>query len=279
MAKGKILVVGATGHVGAPLVTDLVARGEKVKAATRNATPVKGAEAVAFDLAKPETYAKALEGVDRVYLLVPGGTVDVLGLAGPFVAAAAKQKAKVVLQTAIGVDSSDEIPFRKLELALINSGTPYVILRPNWFADNFHTYWISGVKAGTIAVPAGTGKSAFIDVRDIAAAAAGALTSSAHDNQAFNLTGPKAHDYAEAAALISKSTGKPVTYKAIDDASFVAGLTGAGVPADYANFLAMIFGPVREGWTAATTDAVKKLAGKAPRSLETYIADHKAQLS
>ena len=106
---------------------------------------------MAFDLAKPETYAAALAGVDRVYLLAPGGTVDVVSLAQPLIEAAAKQKAKVVLQTAIGVDSSDEIPFRKLELALIASGTPYVILRPNWFADNFHTYWIHGVKAGTIA--------------------------------------------------------------------------------------------------------------------------------
>ena len=42
MAKGKILVVGATGHVGAPLVAELVARGEKVKAASRNANPGEG---------------------------------------------------------------------------------------------------------------------------------------------------------------------------------------------------------------------------------------------
>ena len=279
MAKGKILVIGATGHVGAPLVAELVARGEKVKAATRNATPVNGAEAVAFDLAKPETYSPALEGVDRAYLLVPGGHVDVEGLAKPFIATAAARKVKVVLQTAFGVDSSDDIPYRKVELALISSGTPYVIVRPNWFADNFHTYWVAGVKAGTIAVPAGTGKSAFIDVRDIAGAAAGALTSSAFDNQAFNLTGPKAHDYADAASIISKAIGKPVSYKAISDAEFVAGLTGFGVHADYANFLAAIFYPVREGWTAATTDAVQKLSGKAPRSLETYVADNKARLA
>lgn len=279
MAKGKILVVGATGNVGKPLVEQLIAKGEQVKAASRTATPVKGAEAVAFDLSNPETYGPALAGVDRAYVLAPGGTVNVEGLVKPFIAEAAKRKVKVVLQTAWGVDASDEIPFRKLELALINSGTPYVILRPNWFADNFHSYWIAGIKAGTISVPAGDGKSAFIDVRDIAASAAGALTSSAFDNQAYNLTGPKALSYAEAASIISKATGKTVGYKAIDDASFIAGLTGAGVPADYANFLTAIFHPVREGWTAKVTGDVEKLSGRAPRSVETYVSDHRATLA
>jgi hypothetical protein len=53
-------------------------------------------------------------------------------------------------------------------------------------------------------------------------------------------------------------------------------LTGAGVPADYARFLASIFAPVREGWTATVTDAVHTLTGRTPRSLEQYAKDHAA---
>ena len=49
----KILVIGATGHVGRPLIRDLIARGETVKAASRSGAPVEGAEGVAFDIAKP----------------------------------------------------------------------------------------------------------------------------------------------------------------------------------------------------------------------------------
>ena len=277
--SGKILVVGATGNVGAPLVAELVAKGEKVKAATREGKAVAGAEAVAFDLSKPATYANALEGVDRAYLLVPTGHVDVLELTKPFIAAAAAKKVKVVLQTAWGVDADDNIPFRQVELALIKSGTPYVIVRPNWFSDNFLNYWGHGIKAGTIAVPAAQGKSAFIDVRDIAASAATLLTTSKHDNQAFNLTGPEALSYADASEIISKAIGKKVAYQAIDDATFVKNLTGAGVPADYANFLAMIFHPVREGWTAAVTPDVKTLTGKEPRSVATYVKDHAKALA
>jgi uncharacterized protein YbjT (DUF2867 family) len=272
--SGKILVLGATGNVGKPLVEALVAKGEKVKAATRKGSKVAGAEAVAFDLTEPRNLNAALDGVDRLYLIIPAGHVNVVELASPIVKAAAANKVKIVMQSAIGVDADDTIPYRQIELAVIKSGTPYVILRPNWFADNFHTYWIHGVKSGTIAVPAADGKSSFIDVRDIAASAAAALTSSKFDGKAFNLTGPTPLSYAEAAEILSKVTGRKIVYQPIDDATFVAGLTGAGVPADYANFLASIFYPVRKGWTAAVSPAVKELTGREPRSLEAYANDH-----
>jgi uncharacterized protein YbjT (DUF2867 family) len=277
--SGKIFVLGATGNVGAPLVAELVAKGEKVKAATRNATPVKGAEAVKFDIADPSTHAEALDGVDRVYLLVPAGHLNVKELLIPFIEKAAAKKIKIVLQTALGVDASDDIPYRQVELFLEKSGTPFVIFRPNWFADNFHTYWIHGVKAGTIAVPAASGKSSFIDARDIAASAAAALTSSKFDGKAYNLTGPEALSYGDAAEVLSKATGRKIAYTPVEDAAFVKMLTGAGVPADYASFLASIFHPVREGWTAEISTAVKDLTGKTPRTVAQYAKDHAAVLA
>jgi uncharacterized protein YbjT (DUF2867 family) len=277
--SGKILVIGANGQVGNRLVSDLLAKGEKVKAASRKVTAVEGAESIAFDLADPANFDHALLGVDRMFLLVPGGTMNAVDLTAPVIKAAAARKIKVVFMSALGVDSDDNIPYRKIELALINSGTPHVILRPNWFADNFHGYWSHGVKSGTIAVPAGDGKSSFIDVRDIAACAAAALTTTAHDGKAFDLTGPEALGYGEATAILSKVTGRNIGYQAIDDATFVNGLTGAGVPADYASFLATLFYPVREGWTARVTDDVKTLTGMAPRSVEQYAKDHVKELS
>ncbi|MFT4184180.1 MAG: SDR family NAD(P)-dependent oxidoreductase, partial [Rhizobium sp.] len=77
----------------------------------------------------------------------------------------------------------------------------------------------------------------------------------------------------------SDDLGEPIAYKAVDDETFVGILTGAGVPEDYARMLASIFYPVREGWTAAVTDAVETLTGTSPRSLETYARDHIADLT
>lgn len=274
----KILVLGATGNVGQPLVRALLARGQHVKAASRSGTSVAGAEGVVFDYARPDTLNAAFDGVDRAYVMLPAGHVNSKELLLPVIQAAADRDVKVVLQTVFGVDADDSIPYRQVELALEQSGTPYVILRPNWFSDNFHNFWKTGIDHGQIALPAGTGKSSFIDVRDIAESAAVALTTDRFDGQSFNLTGPEAISYADAAQLLSEVTGKPVRYVPIDDSAFVEALTGAGVARDYADFLASIFHPVREGWTAAVTDHVQTLTGHAPRSLATYARDNAPRL-
>lgn len=274
----KILVLGATGNVGRPLVSALLAKGEAVKAASRSGAPVEGAEGVAFEFSRPETFEAALEGVDRVFVLLPVGYVNSRELLTPIIEAAAARKVKVVLQTALGVDADDAIPYRQVEIALEKSGTPYVILRPNWFTDNFLTFWKPAIDHGVIAVPAGQGKSSFIEARDIAASASAALTTDRFDGQSFNLTGPEALGYDEAAALLSQVVGKPVSYTPIDDETFVANLTGAGLGEDYARFLATIFHPVREGWTAGVTDAVETLTGGKPRSVADWATENAAAL-
>ncbi len=274
----KVLVLGASGHVGQPLVAELLAKGEQVKAASRSGQAFGAAEGVVFDIADPTTFDAAFDGVDRAYVMLPGGYVESKALLEPVIQAAAERNVKVVFQSVLGVDADDSIPYRQVEIALENSGVPYVILRPNWFADNFHTYWKAGIDQGVIGVPAGEGKSSFIDVRDIASSAAAALTTNRFDNQAFNLTGPEALSYAQAAQKISEALGKPVAYQAMEEGAFCDLLKSVGVPADYAEFLTSIFYPVREGWTAGVSDAVVTLTGKAPRSLDEYIADRLAEL-
>lgn len=276
--SGKILVLAANGTVGRKVIDALVAKGESVKAATRKATPIPGAEAVAFDYQDSASYGGALDGVDRMFVLTPGGHLDPVGLLTPIITAAAARGVKIVLMTVIGVDADDSIPYRQVELLVEKTGAPFVVLRPNWFSDNFQTYWIEGIRHGTIAVPAAEGKTSFIDARDIAESAAAALTSNEFNGRAFNLTGPKALNYAEAAAILSHFIGKPIAYTPIDDETFVGILTGAGVPENYARFLAAIFHPVREGWTATPTGDVETLTGHEPRSLETYARDNVAAL-
>lgn len=276
--SGQVLVLAANGNVGRPLVRTLLARGEKVKAATRSGAAIEGAPGVAFDFDSPTTFEAAFAGVDRLFVLAPTGSLDVAARLLPVVAAAAAHKVKVVLMTALGVDADDAIPYRQVELALERSGTPFVIVRPNWFADNFQTFWKAGIDHGQIALPAAQGKTSFIDTRDIAESVAAALTSDRFDGRAFNLTGPVALDYGEAAAVLSRVTGKPITYTPVDDDTFVGILTDAGVPEPYARFLASLFHPVREGWTAGVTGDVETLTGHPPRALETYAQDNAARL-
>lgn len=275
---GKILVLGATGHVGRPLVDALVAKGEAVKAASRGGAPVGGAEGVRFDYADLSTFPAALEDVDRVFVMLAGGNTDPVGTLGPIVDAAIAGGLKIVLMTALGVDADDNIPYRQIELRLVRSGLPYVILRPNWFLDNFHNYWKPGVVAGRVALPAGDGRTSFIDARDIAASAAAALTTNRFDMRDFALTGSEALTYAEATSVLSAVVGKTVVYEPIDDDAFVAMLTSFGAPEGYARFLASLFAFVRQGWNAGISDGVETLTGRKPITLATYARDHAADL-
>ena len=274
--RNKVLGLGATGTVGLPTVKALLAKGEKVKAASRGGQPVAEAAGVVFDYGKPETFDVAFEGVDRAFVMLPAGSVDPERLVLPVIEYAIARKVKVVFQSVFGVDADEANPYRQVEIALEKSRTSYVILRPNWFADNFHKSWRAGIEQGQMALPAGAGRSSFIDARDIAASAAAVLTNDAFDRTAFNLTGPEALSYADAALILSEVIGKPVAYSPIDDATFISMATASGVPLDYANFLAAIFYPVREGWTATVTDDVESLTGTTPHSLRAYARDHAA---
>ncbi len=271
-------MLGATGTVGQLLVPELLARGERVRAASRAGRPVSGAQGVPFDYEDKTLIEAALGDADRVWALVPAGQLDSPRLLQPIVEAATRRGAKVVMMTAMGADADEAIPYRRAERMLEASGTPWAVLRPNWFMDNFGSYWIEGIRRGEVALPAGEGRTSFIDARDIALAAAGALTSSRGDGQAWNLTGPEALTYAEAATVLSEVTGRSIRYRPTGEASFVAMMTGAGMPADYAGFLAAILGAVRAGHAAEVTDAVERLAGRPPRDLRTYARDHAPQL-
>jgi uncharacterized protein YbjT (DUF2867 family) len=272
------LVLGDGGTVGSQVVRALVEKGERVKAGSHRATPVAGAEAVAFDYQDCSTYSHALEGVDRIFVMAPSGFLDPVAL-NPIIHAAAARGIKTVLMTMLGVDADDELPYRQVELFLEKTGAQFVIIRPNWFADNFHTYWREDIRRGAITVPAANGKTSFIDVRDIADSAAAVLTSDAFNGQAFNLTGPEALTYGEAASILSRVTGKPITYSPVDEEAFIGALTAADMPDSHARYFARLFRPVREGQMARVTDDVERLTGKKARTLETYAQDNLTALA
>lgn len=277
--SNAILVVGSTGNVGRALTGELVGENESVRAATRNPSGFKaaaGAEAVRFDYADAATFGPALEGTDRVFLIGPPSP-EPHPVMIPFLQAATRPKRKLVLMTAMGTEMDEGGSLRRVELFLEQSGAPFVILRPNWFMDNFHTSWLEPVRqAGVIPLPAGDGRTSLIDARDIAASAAAALGTDRFDGRAFTLTGPEALTYHEAAAMVSAAAGREIRYVPLDDAAFIRSSTDAGVPADLAEYLAALFGFVRQGLAAAITPSVEELTGRAPRRFQQYAEDHAA---
>lgn len=272
----RILVVGASGTVGSELSRLLAAQGESVLKATSR-TPT-APDQVQVDVVTGAGLAAAFDGIDRAFLLAPPGHANQEALLAPLIdQAQARRLQRVVLMTAMGANADENAPMRKAERRLEASGLPYTIIRPNWFMQNFNTFWLHGIQtAGQIFLPVGAAKGSFIDARDIAAVAARLLTSDAFVQRELDLTGPRALDHAEVAAILTQATGKPIGFTDITPEAMLQGLLAAGLPQDYAEFLVLILGYFKAGYAERTTDAVQQVTGQAPRTFEQYAKDHRA---
>ena len=271
------LVIGANGTVGTELVRLLAARGHTVRKATSQAVS-DPAHAVHLNLATGTGLGQAFAGVAQAFLLCPPGHSNHDALLIPAIDAAKAQGVrKLVLMTAMGANADEAAPLRKAEVHLLNAGLAYNIIRPNWFMQNFNTFWIQGILAqGKIMLPVGQAKGSFIDARDIAAVAAELLSSDAFVNQAFDLTGSVALDHDAVAQVLSAETGKTIGYQDISVDAMRTGLLQAGVPAPYAEFLLLILGYFKAGYSERTTDAVQTIVGRAPGTLAQYAKDYRA---
>ena len=279
----KIFVYGATGTVSGSLVEKLLAAGHDVFAGSRNPDKVtrrSGLTPVHIDSHTPAQGIEVLEKADAAFLIGPPAVVDAWSALSPLIEKAKQVKLrKLVLMTAMGVEHAPaEAPMRRLELALEGSGLAYNILRPNWFMQNFHTFWIGGIlNDGKIYFPGGDAKTSFIDARDIAASAFELLTGDKLANQALTLTGGEALTHSEVAAKLSQATGKNIAYADIPSEAFQQALTSAGLPQDYVGFLAYIASALKSGAASPITDNIKRITGKAPIRFDQYAADFRAK--
>ncbi len=271
----KTLVICASGNVGSELVRLLRADHREVIEATSRKELKPGQ--VHLNLITKEGMKTAFDGVSRAFLLSPPGHTNQHELMRPVIGMAQEKKLnKVVLMTAMGANADDTSPMRKAEMQLENAGIPYNIIRPNWFMQNFHTFWMDGIlKQGKIFLPVGKAKGSFIDSRDIASVAYSLLTSDQFSNRDFDLTGGRALDHDEVAYLLTRASGKKITYQDIRPDEMLPGLLSAGLPADYAHFLLMILNYFKLGYAEAVTDSVEKITGKHPRTFEHYVEDYK----
>ena len=214
----KVLVLGGTGTVGSQVARDLLARGVEVSVLTRD--PKKplppGAKAVAGDLLDPATIRTAFLGMDGVFLLnAVSATECHEGLMAVNGARMAGVK-KVVYLSVQGVDKAPHLPHfgakLSVEAALKVSGLPFTILRPNNFFQNDTRYKDVMLAYGAYPQPFGDVGLSRVDVRDIAEAAAIALTTGAADGETINLVGPDVLTATATAATWGGVLGRKIAY-------------------------------------------------------------------
>jgi uncharacterized protein YbjT (DUF2867 family) len=272
----QILIIGASGTVGVELSKELNAKGHQVRKATSQLK--LAADQVHVDLLTGKGIDQALKGIERVFLLSPPGNVNQNELLNPVIdKAKGAGVQKIVLMTAMGANAVEIAPFRQVEIKLEKSGLSYNIIRPNWFMQNFNTYWIQGINsAGKILLPVEKAKGSFIDTRDVADVAAELLINDKWNDKDFDLTGTDVLDHDQVATILSKVTGRKITYENISAGAMLEGLVGAGVNRPYAEFLNIILDLFRQGYAERTTDWVQKILGRNPIRFEEYADDYQA---
>jgi uncharacterized protein YbjT (DUF2867 family) len=269
-----VLVLGATGKTGRRLVSRLTVQGVAVRAASRKA----GEDRTLFDWDRPETHGPALAGVDAVYLVAPDLVEDSTAKTGPFLAAARLAGVKrVVLLSSMGVTFPNEGPGSgrdKLERQVMASRMDWTILRPGGFSQNFSEgFLLPGIlQAGAFATATGDGAVAFVDADDIAAVAAVALTQDGHAGATYEVTGPRALTFSQAAEIIGQAAGRTIAHRPISSEALTDLLVGFGMPRGYAALVVGNQEAIRDGLGARVSDVVARLTGRPATPFADYAA-------
>ncbi|WP_424952746.1 SDR family oxidoreductase [Deinococcus sp.] len=270
-----IFVLGATGNMGGEIARQLVLAGVPFRVGVRQpdrASFPLGVDVQHFDAAAPETYG-ALEGMRRMFLLWPPGT-DVRRDVKPVIeAAAARGVQQIVFLSILGAEKIPFVPHRHVERLLEASGMAWVFLRASYFMQN-----LSGIHRDDIRLrdevflPAGSGKTSFVDVRDVAAVAVHALMHGTR-NTAYDLTGPVALDYDEVASIFSVTLGRRVRYTRPSALKFVRLTRRRGTPTPLALFMLVEYTVARLGLAGQVTHDIPALLGRPAGSLRQFAED------
>lgn len=273
----RIFVMGASGNVGGEIARQLSATGASFRVGVRDPDSVQfpePVEVVRFDASDPRTFA-ALDGVQQMFLLWPPGTQVRRDLLPMLAHAKSSGVRQVVFLSILGADRIGVLPHRTVERWLETSDLDWVFLRASYFMQN-----LSGVHRDDIRLrhdlflPAGQGKTSFVDVRDVAAVGVQALLKG--DRQVtYDLTGGAALDYVEVASTLSVTLGRPVTYTNPSPWRFVRVSRARGVKTTFALFMLAEYTVARLGLAARVTGDVRRVLGREPITLRKFAEDHR----
>jgi uncharacterized protein YbjT (DUF2867 family) len=257
MMKSNILVTGGTGKTGRRVVKRLNQLNQHVRIGGRNQNP-------AFDWDDPSTWQKALEGIDKVYMVyypdlaVPGAKEAIEGLS--------KAAKKAGVKKLVLLSGKGEREAELCEEIVANSGLNYTLIRASWFNQNFNeSFFLDPILAGYVALPMPEANIPFVDVEDIADMVTAALMDDKHNGQTYEVTGPRTLTFCEVVQEISQASGRKIKYAAISLEEYSKRMKSQGVPADYIWLFEYLFREVlgNEKNSVISSDLEKVLGRKA----------------
>jgi NAD(P)H dehydrogenase (quinone) len=278
-----IAVTGATGHLGRLVVTGLLDAGvpaAEVVAVVR--TPERAADlaergvqvrrADYTDAAALET---ALQGVDRL-LLVSGSEVGQRVPQHTNALQAAKA-AGVPLLVYTSASKADDTPLpvapehTATERLIADFGIPAVVLRNNWYLENYDQQIRQAAETGELSGSSGDGRIAAATRADYAAATVAVLTAEQPAPGVLELGGDEAFTLAELAEAVAAETGRAVTYRDLSAAEHLQSLLDAGLPAGTAEFVVGLDQAIAQGALDTGSRALSELTGRPTTTLAEHV--------
>jgi NAD(P)H dehydrogenase (quinone) len=282
--RPTVLIIGATGRVGAavlaaldalpdddrPHIRALARRPEAVALTAHPISIVKG------DLLDETALHTALNGIDAVFLMT-GDSRDQVDLeCGVIAAARSSGQPHIVKLSAITAGLPSRPSFGAfhgaIEDRLTVSGLPFTILRPTMFFQSLELFADAVKSANRLIVPAGNGAVAMIDVADVAAVVAKALTETGHTGRTYTLTGPTALTFSEVAHQLSIATTRTIGYTSppLPIARLMMRFAG-GMDWWLSGQVTDLFAAIRKDAEAHVTDDIRQILGRSPTNLESYV--------
>jgi uncharacterized protein YbjT (DUF2867 family) len=261
-----ILVTGGTGTIGRRVVAQLRDQGVAVRPASRHTDPP-------LDWSDPESWEAALDGAERLYLLLP----DYTELPEAFLPqAVAVGVRRVVLHSDRSVEVMNVTHLQQAERQVRQSPLEWTIVRADWFNQDFETFFREPVIRGRLSVPVGEAKQGFVDADDIAAVGVRALVSDDYLGQVLELTGPRALSFPEALELISAATGRSIQFDGTPEA-YRAEMGQAGLPEQVIQGLIENFQRLAARGDTRPTGVVEDVLGRQARDFADYVAEAAAR--
>ncbi|MDF0681673.1 MAG: SDR family oxidoreductase [Candidatus Nitrosocosmicus sp.] len=292
----NLLVTGASGTVGHELVKQLLASpphlanhniiaGVHSKNGAEKLNNYSGLKIVDFDYSKSDTITNAFRNVNSLFLLtIPNpdsldNFVDLINLAKN---SGISYVVKLSVQETI--DSEPKTMLGRLhkqeEKIVEESGIPHTFLCPTGFMQNFVTFYGDTIRTQNVFyAPTGDGKVSFVDSRDIATVAATILLSQSskrkqYENQSFNLTGPEALSYGQAAEIISNIVGRKISYRDIPESKARDNMEMLGMKKWLVDAIIELHNITKSGKASGITDSVESIIGRKPHRFEEFVIDY-----
>ncbi|UOQ93876.1 SDR family oxidoreductase [Halobacillus shinanisalinarum] len=276
----NILVTGFNGKVGFEVAQKLKEKAIPIKCAVRNVEKAKldygdAYEFVRLDFSDSSTFDTALNQIDKIFLIYPPG--DKIEFERFLHQAKQKGIKHIVYLSVKDVQFLPFIHHFKNEKLLKRLGVPYTFIRAGYFMQNLNDFLGDEIKERQrIFIPAGKGKTSFVDTRDLAEVAMIALQDTEnHQNNKYVITGDEALDFYRVADIMTEVLHVNIEYTNPSVKEFKGFMLEKGVKEEFINVVIGIHFPTKLGLAKGITYDYEKITNKKPTEIKTYIKDYK----